>query len=58
MEDIVKYILTNAPNLIGFAVLSYILWRMNERLMTAVLDRLDKLEDKVQAIIVDHLSNP
>jgi len=51
MEEFIKYILTNAPNFIGFALLAYILWRMNVRLMDAVLGRLDRLEEKVETLV-------
>lgn len=53
MEDILKYVVTNVPNFAGFAILAYVLWRMNEKLLDAVLTRLDKLEEKVEALIFD-----
>jgi hypothetical protein len=56
MDDITKYIIANVPNMIGFAMLSYVLYEQNKKLMAAVLDRLDELEEKVQALIIEGVS--
>ena len=50
MENIISNIITNAPNLLGLAVLAYVLWRQNERMLTALLERVTALEEKVQAL--------
>jgi hypothetical protein len=50
MDEFVKYIITNLPNYAGFVLLAYVLWRLNNRLLDAVLSRLDALEVRVEAI--------
>jgi len=52
MEQIINNIITNTPNLLGLAVLAYVLWRQNERMLTALLERVTRLESKVTALSV------
>lgn len=50
MEDLLKLVITNAPNLLGLVVLAWILWRQNERMLSALLERVAVLEQTVAAL--------
>ena len=48
MDELLKTIITNAPNLLGLVVLAYVLYRQNERLMSNILDDTEELKQVVQ----------
>lgn len=50
MDEIWKVIVTSAPNLIGLVVLAYVLYRQNDRLLTALLVRVETLEAKLETL--------
>lgn len=50
MDDFLKTIVINAPNLIGLVVLAYVLFRQVERLTDALLLRIDTLEREVSEL--------
>ena len=55
MEEIFKYIAAQMPNLVGLAVLAFVLWRQNEKLLDVTLLRLKEVEKRLEelSLIVD-----
>jgi len=47
MDELLKIIVTNAPNFAGFIVLAWFLMRLVDKLTDALLTRIDALEAKV-----------
>jgi len=50
VDEILKTLVANAPNLIGLVALAWVLWRQNERMLSALLERVAALEVKVQEL--------
>jgi hypothetical protein len=53
MENLIGQVFQNWPSLAGLIVLAWVLYRQNERLMTAVLDDIKALTERVEALEVD-----
>lgn len=50
MDEIVKAIVESAPNLLGLLLFGFAMWRMVERLLGVLLDRVEKLENAVATL--------
>jgi hypothetical protein len=53
MENLIGQVFQNWPSLAGLIMLAWVLYRQNERLMTAVLDDIKALTERVEALEVD-----
>lgn len=50
MEDLIKTLVEQAPNLVGLAILAYVLYRQNNTLLATLIERIDTLEEKVEQL--------
>lgn len=48
MEQLLIDLIKNAPSLIGLGIAVWLLYRQNDRLLTDMFARMDKLEEKIE----------
>jgi hypothetical protein len=52
MDNFIMTLVENSPTYAGLAILAWVLWRQNERMLSALLERVSILESKVTALTV------
>lgn len=47
MDEILKSIITGFPSFAGLVLLSYVLWRQNEKLLAVLIDEVRELRQEI-----------
>lgn len=50
MDELITAIITNIPNFLGLAMLALVLYRQNEKLTDALIERIVSLENRVNTL--------